>query len=236
MLDLDADPVAIAQVLGADPVLAPLLEARPGMRLPSGWDGFEIAVRAIVGQQVSVAAARTVASRLAARFGAALDGASEPGLAYSFPTPAALASADLSAVGLTRSKAATIKGIAQAVLDGTIDFVGTRTLDETTRRWVELPGIGPWTAQYIALRALGHPDAFPAEDLVLRREAAQGRDALTARALLARADRWRPWRAYAATLLWTHAADASRGMPARARPPDLSRVSGSHLRTEETPR
>jgi AraC family transcriptional regulator of adaptative response / DNA-3-methyladenine glycosylase II len=236
MLDLDADPVAIAQVLGADPVLAPLLEARPGMRLPSGWDGFEIAVRAIVGQQVSVAAARTVASRLAARFGAALDGASEPGLAYSFPTPAALASADLSAVGLTRSKAATIKGIAQAVLDGTIDFVGTRTLDETTRRWVELPGIGPWTAQYIALRALGHPDAFPAEDLVLRREAAQGRDALTARALLARADRWRPWRAYAATLLGPPAAAASRGLPARAGPPDLSRVSGSHLRTEETPR
>ncbi|MBW3550490.1 MAG: helix-turn-helix domain-containing protein [Proteobacteria bacterium] len=206
MFDLDADPVAIARVLSADPKLRPLLASRPGLRLPSGWHGFEIAVRAILGQQVSVAAARTLATRLAQRFGHALATPFGPGLEYLFPTPEALADADLALIGLTRARAQTIRSVAQALLEGRVDFRHERTLDDFAARWVALPGIGPWTAHYIAMRALGHPDAFPADDLVLRRAAGDGGVSLTARALGARAEAWRPWRAYAVIHLWREAA------------------------------
>ncbi|MET0809395.1 MAG: AlkA N-terminal domain-containing protein, partial [Pseudoxanthomonas sp.] len=169
MFDLDADPRAIAAALSRDARLRPLLKKRPGLRLPSGWDGFEIAMRAIIGQQVSVAAARTLATRLAQAFGAALPIGFAEGMSHLFPTPEALADADLGRIGLTRTRAETVRTVARAVLDGRVDFSSERTLDDFVSRWVALPGIGPWTASYIAMRALGHPDAFPAEDLVLQK-------------------------------------------------------------------
>lgn len=205
MFDLDADPQAIAAVLSPDPRLRSALRRRPGLRLPSGWDGFEIAVRAVLGQQVSVAAARTLATRLAQRHGEALETPFGPGLQHLFPTPAALAEADLQAIGLTRARAATVRTVAQALLDGRVDFRPERTLDDFAARWVALPGIGPWTAQYIAMRALGHPDAFPAEDLVLRKALSRDGTQATAGQATALAERWRPWRAYAVIHLWKDA-------------------------------
>lgn len=203
MFDLDADPAAISGVLSAHPRLRPLLTQRPGLRLPSGWDGFEIAVRAIIGQQVSVAAARTLASRLAQRHGAALPASFvAQGFSHLFPTPGVLADVDLTEIGLIRARANCVNGVARALLDGRVDFRNERTLDDFVARWVALPGIGPWTAQYIAMRALGHPDAFPAEDLVLQRAMADDGGRLSARALSAQAEAWRPWRAYAVMQLW----------------------------------
>jgi AraC family transcriptional regulator of adaptative response / DNA-3-methyladenine glycosylase II len=209
MFDLDADPQAIRAAVSQSARLKPLLRKRPGLRVPSGWDGFEIAVRAVIGQQVSVAAARTVTARIAHRFGHALPPpAAMPGLTHLFPSPAVLADADLDGIGLTRARAATVRTIAQAVLDGRVDFRADRTLDDFVSRWVALPGIGPWTAQYIALRALGHPDAFPAEDLVLQRAAPNDGSRLTAKALLLQAEAWRPWRAYAVIHLWRDSMEA----------------------------
>ena len=202
MFDLDADPQAIADTLSNDPRFAPLLAQRPGLRLPSGWDGFEIAVRAIIGQQVSVAAARTFATRLARKYGQALPQPFAEGLTHLFPTPEALVDAELESIGLIRSRAQTVRGVARALLDGRVDFRSERMLEDFTSRWVALPGIGPWTAQYIALRALGHPDAFPVEDLVLQKALPTDGTRMTPKALAARAQAWRPWRGYAVIHLW----------------------------------
>lgn len=219
MFDLDADPVAIGRVLSRDTRLRALVKQRPGLRLPSGWDGFEIAARAVIGQQVSVAAARTVTARIAQRFGAALpDGFAVDGLRHFFPTPAALADADLAGIGLTGARANALRTIARAVADGTVDFRGERTLDAFVAQWTALPGIGPWTAQYIALRALGHPDAFPAEDLVLQKHLPGDGTRLGAKALRARAEAWRPWRGYATLHLWRDATLSSQRAPAPPSP------------------
>ena len=153
MFDLDADPRAIGDALGGDARLRALVRLRPGLRVPSGWDGFEIAVRAIIGQQISVAGARTLATRLSQRFGQPLASPLAPGLDHLFPTPQALADADLASIGLTRARANTVRTVARALLDGRVDFRAERTLDGFTERWIALPGIGPWTAHYIALRA-----------------------------------------------------------------------------------
>lgn len=215
MFDLDADPHAIAAAFAADSRLRSLVRRRPGLRLPSGWDGFEIAVRAVIGQQVSVAAARTFTARLAQRFGHAVSIPHSPGLTHLFPTPEAVADADLSAVGLTRARADTVRTVARALLDGRVDFRPEWTLDEFVERWVALPGIGPWTAHYMALRALGHPDAFPADDLVLQRAVPNDGTRMTARALTARAAEWRPWRAYAVMQLWRDAMAPEKPTPRR---------------------
>lgn len=212
MFDLDADPQAIAQAFATDPRLHPLLHKRPGLRLPSGWDGFEIAVRAVIGQQVSVAAARTVTARVAQRFGTAISSPFSAHLTHLFPTADALADADLSEVGLTRARAQTVRTVAQALLAGTVDFRPEQTLDEFVDRWVALPGIGPWTANYMALRALGHPDAFPAEDLVLQRALPNDGSRLSAKALREQAEAWRPWRAYAVIHLWRDSMPAAKPM------------------------
>jgi len=228
MFDLDADPAAIDAALAADPRLAPLLAAHPGLRLPSGWDGFEIAVRAVIGQQVSVAAARTLTARLALRFGARLpDALQAHGFSQLFPTPNDLAEADVQAIGLTRARAETLRGVARALLDGRVDFSSARSLDEFVARWVALPGIGPWTAHYIALRAIGHPDAFPAEDLVLQKTLPSDGSRLSAAQLRAHAEAWRPWRGYAVLHLWrsamappalpTAATEATHGVASTAR-------------------
>jgi AraC family transcriptional regulator, regulatory protein of adaptative response / DNA-3-methyladenine glycosylase II len=214
MFDLDADPQAMLDHLGHDPLLGPLMAANPGLRLPGAWDGFEAAVRAVLGQQVSVAAARTLATRLLQRFGTAVDVPGSPGLGRLFPTPACLLDAELEAIGLTRARAATVRAIARALVDTQVDFAAEATLDRFVERWTALPGIGPWTAHYIALRALGHPDAFPAEDLILRRVAAGASAPLTTRQLIARAEAWRPWRGYAVFHLWRQAAARAAGRKA----------------------
>jgi AraC family transcriptional regulator, regulatory protein of adaptative response / DNA-3-methyladenine glycosylase II len=216
MFDLDADPQAIADTLSVDARLRPLLKQRPGLRVPSGWDGFEIAVRAIIGQQISVAGARTLASRLSQRYGQALPAPFAVGLDHLFPTPEALADADLVTIGLTRARAQTVRTMARALIDGRVDFKPERTLDDFTARWVELPGIGPWTAHYIALRALGHPDAFPADDLVLQRAVPNDGSRMTAKALTARSEAWRPWRAYSVIQLWKDSMPASKAAKAKA--------------------
>jgi len=216
MFDLDAEPQAIAATLGAGGVLKPLLRLRPGLRLPGGWDGFEIAVRAVLGQQVSVAAARTLATRIVQRWGEPLNAPPMPGLERLFPTPTQLAGVDLREIGVTTARAATIRGIAQALLDGRVNFHVEQRLDEFVARWVALPGIGEWTAHYMAMRALSHPDAFPAADLILRRVAAGDGPELSTKALTALAESWRPWRAYAVMHLWRQASDATpakRGKP-----------------------
>ena len=209
MFDLDADPRVIAATLGASQVLKPLLRKRPGLRLPGGWDGFEIAVRAVLGQQVSVAAARTLATRIVQRYGAAASTPLPAGLQRLFPTPAQLADADLREIGVTTARAATIRGIAQALLDGRADFHPEQPLEDFVARWVALPGIGAWTAHYIAMRALSHPDAFPAADLILRRAAAGDAPELSTKALNALAEAWRPWRAYAVIHLWRSTGDVA---------------------------
>lgn len=209
MFDLDADPHVIALALGDDARLRPLLEARPGLRLPSGWDGFEIAMRAVIGQQVSVAAARTLTARLAQRHGTSLEIGQE-GLTHLFPTPDRLVDVDLTGIGLTRARADTIRGLSRALLEGRVDFHPERTLEDFTSRWVALPGIGPWTAHYMALRALGHPDAFPADDLVLQKAVPADGVRMTAKALTARAEAWRPWRAYAVIHVWKGSMPASK--------------------------
>lgn len=219
MFDLDADPEVIAATLGADGLLQPLLHKAPGLRLPGGWDGFEIAVRAVLGQQVSVAAARTLATRIVQRYGEPVSAALPDSLERLFPTPAQLVDADLRASGVTTARAATIRGIAQALLDGRVDFRPDQSLEDFVARWVALPGIGDWTAHYMAMRALSHPDAFPAADLILRRAANPGGEALTTGELNGMSQAWRPWRAYAVMHLWRSTADAS----AAPRKPSVTR-------------
>jgi AraC family transcriptional regulator of adaptative response / DNA-3-methyladenine glycosylase II len=206
VFDLAADPERIAASLRSDEILAPLAKARPGLRIPGAWDPFECAVRAVLGQQVSVAAARTLASRLIARVGQPIETGVE-GLTHLFPTPTALASANLAGLGVTGARIAALHTLARAVADGALTF--TASLEEFTSRLAALPGFGIWTAQYIALRALGEPDAFPSGDLVLRRMAGNGTP-LTTRELDQRAERWRPWRGYAVMHLWRAAGDAAR--------------------------
>ncbi|MET3651033.1 AlkA N-terminal domain-containing protein [Dyella japonica] len=208
MFDLDASPQSIGDALKESPVLRPLLRKRPGLRLPGGWDGFEIAVRAILGQQVSVAAARTLATRIVQHFGTPVT-SPVAGLERLFPGPELLVDADLRAIGLTTARAATVRGVAQALLDGRIDFRSEQPLDEFVERWVALPGIGEWTAHYMAMRALSHPDAFPAADLILRRAAAGNGPELSTKALTSLAEAWRPWRAYSVMHLWRSASDAA---------------------------
>ena len=204
MFDVDADPRAINAVLKRDSLLGPLVRRWPGQRLPGAWDGFELAVRAVLGQQVSVAAARTLASRIVEHHGTPFANAPVAGISALFPAPGALADAPLEALGITRARAATIRGLARACIDGSLDFGVEQTLPGFVDRLCRLPGIGAWTAHYIAMRALSQPDAFPAGDLVLRKLA--GNDSpLSERAMDARAEPWRPWRAYAVMLLWRSA-------------------------------
>jgi AraC family transcriptional regulator of adaptative response / DNA-3-methyladenine glycosylase II len=202
LLDLDADAAAIDGHLGRDPLLAGLVAARPGLRVPGAWDEFELAVRAILGQQVSVAAARTLAGRIAAAHGERIPGAGAGGPALSFPGPERLAGANLEGLGLTRARAAAVGGLARAVADDPALLRPGADLETTVDRLVTLPGIGRWTAQVIAMRAFREPDAFPDSDLGVVR--ALGRGARPAAAeILRRAEAWRPWRAYAAMHLWS---------------------------------
>jgi AraC family transcriptional regulator of adaptative response / DNA-3-methyladenine glycosylase II len=200
MFDCGADPVAIGDHLNADPMLAPLVARHPGLRLPSGWDAFEMSVRAILGQQVSVAGATALSGRLVERCGTPL-AVVEGKLTHVFPTPSILASADLDDLGLTKRRAKTVSDFAAAVRDGMLVLEAPGGTDDFVGRAVALPGIGPWTAQYVAMRAFGEPDGFPASDLGLKHAVPEDID------LLARAEKWRPWRAYAAMHLWASLGD-----------------------------
>lgn len=201
LFDLDADPLAVDQSLGRDELLAPLVRRAPGRRVPGAVDGFEIAVRAVLGQQVSVASARRTAARLAADFGEPLarpDGA----LACTFPSPQALAGADSARLPMPQARATALRALARAAADGDLDLRPGADRDEARHRLLAIRGIGPWTAEYVAMRALADPDAFPATDLgVLRGLAALGAPAQPP-GVVARAERWRPWRAYAVQHLW----------------------------------
>jgi len=182
IFDLGADPSEVAAHLRRDTRLKPIVRAYPGLRVPGCWDGFELSVRAILGQQVSVKGASTLAGRVAALYGSPLNGD------FLFPAPEILAEADLAPVGLPRKRADSIRALAAAVANGKIPFDGSFPPEDFERTLTEIPGIGPWTAQYIAMR-LGEPDAFPAGDLYLRPVARES-------------EAWRPWRAYAAMYFW----------------------------------
>jgi AraC family transcriptional regulator of adaptative response / DNA-3-methyladenine glycosylase II len=206
LVDADADPVAIDAVLRADPRLRPLVDAYPGMRVPGAFDGFEIAVRAVLGQQISVAAARTLASRLAARLGDPLEPA-QGGLAVSFPRAEAIAGVTLDGLGMPASRGATIVGLAQAVCDGRVDLAPAADPERARAALLALPGIGPWTAAYVAMRAFADRDAFPSSDLVLRQVLGRDQPATT-RAVEQLSRAWSPWRAYAVVRLWVEASEA----------------------------
>ncbi|HEY0334978.1 MAG TPA: AlkA N-terminal domain-containing protein [Stenotrophomonas sp.] len=200
LFDLDADLRAVHATLDIEPLLASAIAQRPGLRVPGGWDGFETAVRAILGQQVSVAGATTLAARLVERHGTAR-AAMPPGLDRLFPTPRQLYDAPLETLGLPRSRAATLRALAAACLEGRLHFGAGQRLESFVERCTALPGIGAWTAHYIAMRALALPDAFPAGDLVLQQVlGAPGR--LSERLTEARSQAWRPWRSYAVLHLW----------------------------------
>jgi AraC family transcriptional regulator of adaptative response / DNA-3-methyladenine glycosylase II len=227
LFDVAADPARVAELLGRDRALGPMLRAHPGLRVPGAWDGFELAVRAVLGQQVSVAAARTLACRLAARLGVPLAAdvsrasTAEQPLRFLFPTAEAVAGADLRGLGLTSAREATLRELASRVARGSIVLDGTGDPDETRLALVDVPGIGAWTAEYIAMRALGEPDAFPASDLGVREAlgslAASGAAAdvrptrrPTAREVEQVAEAWRPFRAYAVMHLWKYCATRSK--------------------------
>lgn len=202
MFDLKAVSTELENFLGRDPLLAPLVERHPGIRVPVAWDGFEVGVRAILGQQVSVRGATTLVSRLAHACGAVYEAPNEMALVRVFPTPTELIEANLDGMGITTRRIAAIKNLAVAVRDGDLCFDGSMASDAFVERIVKIPGIGPWTAQYIALRALNDPDAFPDADLILLRAAAMHGTSLTPKQLQERSQAWRPWRAYAVMLLW----------------------------------
>jgi AraC family transcriptional regulator of adaptative response / DNA-3-methyladenine glycosylase II len=206
VFDLAADPQGIAAHLARDPALAPLVAARPGLRVPGAWDAFESAIRAVLGQQVTVAAAARLAGRLALRYGEPLHdpAGADDGLTHIFPRPERLAAADPATFGLPRARATAVGSLAAALAEDAQVFSSGRCLGDSVKRLMALPGVGEWTAQYIAMRELREPDAFPAGDLALRKALARmERRTLTRRELLARADAWRPWRAYAAQHLWS---------------------------------
>jgi AraC family transcriptional regulator, regulatory protein of adaptative response / DNA-3-methyladenine glycosylase II len=196
MFDLSADWQAIAARLRTDPALARRLEDVPGLRVPGCWNGFELATRAILGQQITVTGATALAGRIVSAFGQPFFATG--GLTHLFPSPEILADANLSSVGLTNARSETIRALARAVCDGRISFEGIAESDAFLTRLSEIPGVGPWTAQYVAMRALGEPDAFPSGDLGLLRALNLG----SVRELERRSAAWRPWRAYAAMYLW----------------------------------
>jgi AraC family transcriptional regulator of adaptative response / DNA-3-methyladenine glycosylase II len=207
LLDLAADPDAIAGHLSTDRLLAPLVARRPGLRVPGAWDGFELAVRAVLGQQVTVSAATKLAGKVAELCGERIV-TGDPELHRVFPTPERVVACDLSELGVPRARARTVSALAAAAVEHPELLSGGRSLDDAVQRLREIPGIGEWTAQYVAMRELREPDAFPAMDAgVLRALSAEGHRISSAQAL-ERAEAWRPWRAYAALHLWASLADA----------------------------
>lgn len=201
VFDLDADPATIARVLSTDPRLRRAMRARPGLRVPGAWQPWEIAMRAIVGQQITVQGATTIVGRIVERTGAPV-ATPFARLNRIFPSPQAVAAADLSGIGMPGARVATLQRVAAGLADGSIRLESADGYEETVRSLCAIQGIGPWTAEYIALRALGEPDAFPAGDLGLRKALGNGSPA-SEKEVAAAAAAWRPWRGYAAMYLWS---------------------------------
>ncbi len=194
LLDLDADPVAVDGMLGADPLLAPLVRATPGRRSPGAVDGAELASRAVLGQQITIAAARTLAGRLVARYGEPLTRPHE-GITHLFPTPAALSTLTAGDVAMPARRIATLAEVNRRLACGELIVDPSSDRREVRERLAGVPGIGPWTVGYVAMRALGDPDVFPQGDVVLRARLAGAVPATDP-------ESWRPWRSYAAHHLW----------------------------------
>ncbi|WP_343585196.1 AlkA N-terminal domain-containing protein [Herbaspirillum sp.] len=218
MFDLHANPAAIKKVLGADPWFKPMLKAAPGLRVPGAWSAFELVVRTIVGQQVSVKAATTIVGRVVQRAGERIPGHAHEHTAWRFPTPFALANADLSAIGMPGKRVEALQGFARAVAEGaapidppgqpysSAQFTGLR------QTLLALPGIGPWIVEYVAMRAWRDADGWPASDLVLMQAiAARDPDLLKPAQQKQRSQAWSPYRAYAAQHLWNEIADRASG-------------------------
>jgi AraC family transcriptional regulator of adaptative response / DNA-3-methyladenine glycosylase II len=220
LLDLDADPVAVDEHLGHDPGLAPLVRSAPGRRVPRTVDGEELALRVVLGQQVSTAAARTLAARLAAALGAPV---ADPagGLTHCFPAPDAVAALDPASLAMPRSRATTLVALAGAIAQGAVRVGPGEDWSAARATLTALPGIGPWSVEMVALRGLGDPDAFPASDLAVR--AGLASLGVMGPAELARARRqWRPWGAYAVQHLWGMADHAANRLPQDAEPEEGS--------------
>jgi len=199
LFDLTADPIEISNSLSGDKALAQLIQSNPGQRVPGCWDPFEIAVRAIVGQQISVKGATTVIGRIATLYGRE----SDKGL--HFPDAETLAGLDVESLSMPRKRAQAIKDMSDAVANGTIDLSTGNTPEVLVSQLVAIKGIGPWTAQYIAMRAINDPDAFLHNDLVILKVAKHKLGIESESTLLERSMKWRPWRAYAGMHLWRHA-------------------------------
>ncbi|MCE8016478.1 DNA-3-methyladenine glycosylase 2 family protein [Halomonas sp. MCCC 1A17488] len=216
LFDLEADPVAIGRKLSRDATLAPLVAQRPGLRVPGGWDSFEVAVRAILGQQVSVDAATRLAGRLVERLGERLEGQAGVGLERLFPAPERFTFDEIKALGMPGARATALVRLADTYREQPRLFERRQDLDETVAHLCALPGIGEWTAHYIAMRGLQESDAFLPRDVALQRALAQQGRRPTPRELLARAEAWRPWRAYAVMHLWqADAATTTAAKPQR---------------------
>ncbi|MEL7449590.1 MAG: AlkA N-terminal domain-containing protein [Pseudomonadota bacterium] len=203
MFDTDAKMRSINRTLNRDAALAPVQRIASRLRVAGSWDRFELVMRAVLGQQVTVAAGRTLCERLCTRYGRPLPAtlAENSELAVAFPTPQALADADIVAIGMPSRRVQTLQTIAAAVADGSLDLY-TANADELERALLDIPGIGPWTAGYVRMRASKDPDAFPPSDVALLNAARALGIATDHKSLLAAAERWRPWRAYAAVRLW----------------------------------
>jgi AraC family transcriptional regulator of adaptative response / DNA-3-methyladenine glycosylase II len=231
LFDLDSDPAVIQSHLRRDPVLRPLVDARPGLRVPGAWEGFELALRAVLGQQITVGAATTLVGKVVHACADQLTGPLRPigareGLTHVFPTPQAVESLDVAKLGMPRSRAATLTSLATVARTDPTLLQPHGTLEEAVARLRTLSGVGEWTAQYIAMRALREADAFPATDIGLQRAMADANGKRpSATELVSRAQKWRPWRAYAAMHLWT--ADAHRLVAAQTAASRHLRAAGS---------
>ena len=219
LLNLDADPVAVDDLLGSDPLLGPLVARTPGLRVPGAVDGFELAVRAVVGQQVSVAGARTVLGALVRAAGQRIADPVLP-ITHSFPTPEALvrlATDDPAALPMPQARRRALVDLAEAIIAGDLAIDPGADPDALRNTLLGLRGVGPWTAAYVGMRALGDPDAFLPTDLGVRRAIAQLGQPNDAASIDALGDRWRPWRAYAVAHLWGLPPRPSRAQPVSSR-------------------
>jgi AraC family transcriptional regulator, regulatory protein of adaptative response / DNA-3-methyladenine glycosylase II len=207
IFDVSAPTTMIAEQLATTPYLKNIVMYRPGLRIPGAWDGFELAVRAILGQQISVAAATTLASRLVAAYGELLGAGdtawASPALRFVFPRPELLVEEDLTKLGITTARSTAITSLAATMIENPAALQGFQNLEDAVKQLCKLPGVGEWTAHYIAMRWLREPDAFPASDLALLRAIEKHEQPMTKARLVALAEDWRPWRAYAAMYLWS---------------------------------
>ncbi|QKW19083.1 helix-turn-helix domain-containing protein [Kitasatospora sp. NA04385] len=241
LFDLDADPDAVDARLAADPLLAPLAAARPGLRSPGHVDPHELAVRAVLGQQVTVAAARTLAGRLAERYGTALP-APDGGLRLLFPTAAALAAADPEHLAMPQARRRALLGLCAALADGTVRLDPGVDREQAAAELLALPGIGPWTVGYLRMRALADPDVFLPTDIGVRDGLRALGESGEPRAAAERSARWAPWRSYALHHLWSAAADRTRatgspatGSPATGRPATGTRATDTRTTVKDQP-